>query len=70
MTKRKQKIDSTEAKLERFIKREWRIIVNSMMYNKRPSDRLERFLDQAEWWFKIIMIFFALKGITYTIWGR
>lgn len=44
--------------------------INSMMYNKKPTDKGEKIADQFIWFFKIVVIFFALKGFTYWLTGR
>lgn len=53
-----------------IIKREWKIIVDSMMYNKKSNNKTDRLMEQIIWWLKIVGIFFMLKGITYWLTGR
>lgn len=53
-----------------IIRREWKIIVDSMMYNKKSNNKTDRTMEQVIWWLKIVGIFFMLKGITYWLTGR
>lgn len=69
--------DPTELKFEKFLKRshfvvrrEWRILINAMMYRTKPTDKFERGWDEIVWWVKLVVIFFALKGFTYWMTGR
>jgi len=36
---------------------------DNMIYGKKPKDRLDQWWYEGVWWVKIIIIFFALKGI-------
>lgn len=54
----------------RYVKKELSRFTNYMMYRKRPSKKIDRITDTAIWWFIMTIIFFAYKGITYTIFGR
>lgn len=54
----------------KYVKREIKTFTNYMMYRKRPTNKVDRYADTFIWWFIIVIIFFALKGITYTFTGR
>ena len=36
---------------------------DNMIYGKKPKERLEQWWYEGVWWVKIIIIFFALKGL-------
>jgi hypothetical protein len=43
---------------------------NSMMYGKRQKNKWDRWWYEGVWWFKILIIYFALEGFTYWLTGR
>ena len=74
---KKKQWDGAVAEFDVFwngVKREVRIstrkMLNFLMYYKKPSKKGERFAHTAEWWAFMIGVFFAFKGITYTVFGR
>lgn len=54
----------------KYVKRELKDFMNSMMYRQKPKNKVDRFYENFVWWLKIIGIFFMLKGITYWLTGR
>lgn len=54
----------------KYVKREIKDFMNSMMYRQKPKDKTERFFENFMWWLKLIGIFFMFKGITYWMTGR
>lgn len=54
----------------KYVKKEITRFNNYMMYRKRPSNRIDRIADTFTWWVIMTIIFFAYKGITYTVFGR
>lgn len=63
-------INSSLIKFWKGIKREVNNFRNSMMYQKKQPDKINRFVEELVWWFKIGVIFFAFKGFTYWLTGR
>lgn len=43
---------------------------DSLMFIKRPSNKADRLGESMIWWFKILVIYFALEGFFYKLTGR
>lgn len=57
-------------KMWKEIKRDWKTMINNLMYAKKPKDKVDKFIHEFYWWGFVILIFFALKGFTYWLTGR
>ena len=70
---KKREWERTERGFNRRVRKLWKIFKseliegkNNMIYGKRPKDKLERIWYECMWFFKIMIIFFALRGF---FWG-
>jgi len=52
------------------VRRDFNGFINSIMFNKKPTNKTDRLESELRWWFKIILIGFAFKGVTYWLTGR
>lgn len=58
------------AGLQREIRIVIKMIKEYMMYHPKPKNKTDRIWHEVGWWFFLVMIFFAFKGISYTLFGR
>jgi hypothetical protein len=49
--------DGTRKDIKKFM--------DSLMFNKKPKNRIDLSEKRMMWWVKIAVIFFAFKGVTY-----
>jgi len=56
--------------LSKYVKKNIKDTMNSLMYRKKPTDKKDRIADEIVWWLKLIGIFFMFKGISYWLTGR
>jgi len=56
--------------VKKEVRRDYRAMMNFMMYYKKPKDKIDRGIHFVLWWLAIGFIFFAFKGFTYWLTGR
>lgn len=47
-----------------------KVSMDFMMYSQKPRDKRDRTAHAFLWWFWVSMIFFAIRGFCYTVFGR
>lgn len=62
--------DNSFSALKKIIKKEIKSFKENMIYRKRPTDKQERRWEEAIWWGKLLLIYFAFEGIVYKLTGR
>lgn len=55
---------------KKYVKKSIREGIESMMYMKKPKDKVEKIWNEIIWFLKIVIIFLALSQITDFITGR
>lgn len=54
----------TDEFIRKYVKKSIVEGIESMMYMKKPKDKIERIWNECVWFFKIVIIFLALSRIT------
>lgn len=63
-------IDKFSSAIKKEFRRDYKAVMNFMMYYKKPKDRIDRWIHGFVWWLIIGGVFFAMKGLTDFLTGK